>query len=91
MNPFQLQDATGELLHTVARAAREWGKPYLIGGDFNAEPPLIADWLRQHWGPCRPIYTKEATCNSAVGIARVLDFFLVSPILADCVKDVCVL
>ena len=84
----EVNQSTEALLGQAATVAREWGKPYVFGGDFNTTPNTIAPWLRRNWGPARCVFTQKPTCASAVGADRTIDYYLMSSILADCVKKV---
>ena len=82
-----LPQETVNILDAVADHAKAHGKPYLIGGDFNATPQDVHIWSRQHMAPARLVHCLGATCRPATGTHRTLGFFFMSPILADIIED----
>ena len=85
--PQQLPQQTIEILDAISNHAKTHGKPYLIGGDFNATPCDIQSWTRQYMTQARIIHTNMVTCRPATGKHRTIDFFLISPVLADAIED----
>ena len=82
-----LPQETVNMLDLVADHAKAHGKPYVIVGDFNATPHDVHVWSRQHMTPARLVHCLGATCRPSVGAHRTLDFYIMSPVLADIVED----
>ena len=71
------QEFNRRLLSKVAQQATAWGKPFLIGGDFNMLPEEVQGMLQEQAIPAQVNAPAGATCITTKA-CRTIDMFVVS-------------
>ena len=74
------QDAKSMVDH-IAKAIALIGKPFIVGGDWNVEPHVSADWWKATGCPHVLCRSNKTTCRAAEGGSE-LDYFIVHPKIA---------
>ncbi len=85
--PVQTELGLGEdqqaVLTVLLDQMRDTGRPALCGGDYNAPPHVLAEWLAPRYPHLQVMYTGVPTCLSAQ--PRELDYFVMSPTVTQSV------
>jgi hypothetical protein len=77
---------TKETLRTIAQLLATVGKPFVIGGDFNANPAVVFTLLHELNFPATVLAPMGTTCQSAHHVSCI-DFFVVHPKIHALCKD----
>ena len=72
---------TKSMVDHIAKAIALTGKPYIVGGDWNVEPHVSADWWKATSCPHVVCGSNMSTCRAAEGGSE-LDYVIVHPKIA---------
>ena len=61
-----------QFLHQTFDLLRSWGKPFLVGGDFNLLPHLVAAETRAHCPVATVVTTDGPTCLTRAEEAKAI-------------------
>jgi hypothetical protein len=82
---------TKDLLKAITTYLCQNGKPFIIGGDFNASPEQISSHMHDLNVPCHVVTPAGTTCQST-GYANCIDYFVVHPkVKALCNQPSCIM